>query len=538
MINEMNLNDMATHSRWLQNVISLKHQQSMQSQHSPDFFYEAPEVTVLGHPVRTEVRDPPVQDRFQEKVDALVAITERGRDSSIEERLQEKVHSLKTMATKRKDRVVEQPSNKNTKVAEDRKDLTKRVGTPKKNAEVQNPSKKKKEDPMMNSRSVQKTALSANSKKATSGREDRKVPSSKEASLDVSNIRRISDSTKESVLKALTSQEPPATKKAVVKVQRQVGNARIIAPDPPLSSAMQAHDRVSEARCTPVDQALSSVQTVDESREAVLEVSVRTMKAGTQSSVGDANSPATITTYATVDSMCPVPDYSAVQPRLQTTVKPRKASQAMSPTPQPANIAVADERRVQPPETPVPDVQAKNAKKSRSWFRKANTTTEATKVKAEETTKQTGPKRSRSKSPRRKVRSQAEVVPKETSPRQMELWMEAVRGALREAQVAQSLLADQCQSTESEEYTKGSDYDDGESFQQDMLRNYSTFDDDTESVSSLFFLFNFLSCTETPTDQLRIDHRGKLVIATDSDCDDESWHENVQSRQQIQTVQE
>jgi len=63
-----------------------------------------------------------------------------------------------------------------------------------------------------------------------------------------------------------------------------------------------------------------------------------------------------------------------------------------------------------------------------------------------------------------------------------------------------------------------------------IVMDYSTFDDDAESVGSVELLFNWLTCKDT-TDKMRIDHRGKLVVATDSLLSDNlSWHEDQKSR--------
>ena len=63
-----------------------------------------------------------------------------------------------------------------------------------------------------------------------------------------------------------------------------------------------------------------------------------------------------------------------------------------------------------------------------------------------------------------------------------------------------------------------------------ILMDYSTFEDDAESVSSIDVLFNWLTCRE-PDRNMRIDHRGKLVMASDSVISDSmTWHEPKTTR--------
>lgn len=63
-----------------------------------------------------------------------------------------------------------------------------------------------------------------------------------------------------------------------------------------------------------------------------------------------------------------------------------------------------------------------------------------------------------------------------------------------------------------------------------IVMDYSTFDDDAESVSSVQLLFNWLTCKDA-SDKMRIDHRGKLVVATDSLLSDNlSWPDDEKKR--------
>ena len=63
-----------------------------------------------------------------------------------------------------------------------------------------------------------------------------------------------------------------------------------------------------------------------------------------------------------------------------------------------------------------------------------------------------------------------------------------------------------------------------------IVMDYSSFEDDAESVSSVDILFGWLTCRE-PDRNMRIDHRGKLVLGSDSVLSDNlTWHEPKSSR--------
>ena len=63
-----------------------------------------------------------------------------------------------------------------------------------------------------------------------------------------------------------------------------------------------------------------------------------------------------------------------------------------------------------------------------------------------------------------------------------------------------------------------------------LVMDYSTFEDDAESVSSMDMLFNWLTCKE-PDRNMRIDHRGKLVMDNDSILSDNlTWHEESHAK--------
>jgi len=66
-----------------------------------------------------------------------------------------------------------------------------------------------------------------------------------------------------------------------------------------------------------------------------------------------------------------------------------------------------------------------------------------------------------------------------------------------------------------------------------IVMDYSTFEDDAESVSSIEMLFNWFACKD-PAANMRIDHRGKLVVATDSILSDNlTWEEEQKAKKRF-----
>ena len=118
---------------------------------------------------------------------------------------------------------------------------------------------------------------------------------------------------------------------------------------------------------------------------------------------------------------------------------------------------------------------------------------------------------------------------KETSPLKQQLWLAQIVQTIKEAKEAESLLAEKQVAFQEEDEvyepeTQNLKYYD-EQQEVGLVMDYSSFDDDAESVSSIDLLFNWLSCREMPNEKLRIDHRGKLVVATESlVSEDLPWH--------------
>jgi len=141
---------------------------------------------------------------------------------------------------------------------------------------------------------------------------------------------------------------------------------------------------------------------------------------------------------------------------------------------------------------------------------------------------------------------------KETSPLRQQLWLAQIRQSMEEVNVANALFLEPDKvvsfreegTTDGGENTaspRGATLDDNAKYNYNdqreagIVMDYSTFDDDAESVSSIGLLINWLSCKEMPgKDQMRIDHRGKLVLATESfDNDTLSWHEDPQQQKSL-----
>ena len=134
---------------------------------------------------------------------------------------------------------------------------------------------------------------------------------------------------------------------------------------------------------------------------------------------------------------------------------------------------------------------------------------------------------------------------KETPPLRQELWLAQIRQSMEEVNVANALFLEPDKAvsyreegtTDGGENTTAAALNDNSKYYNDqreagIVMDYSTFDDDAESVSSIGLLINWLSCKEMPgEDQMRIDHRGKLVLATESF--DNDWYEDPQQQNSL-----
>lgn len=226
------------------------------------------------------------------------------------------------------------------------------------------------------------------------------------------------------------------------------------------------------------------------------------------------------------------PVFAAVMPQIAVDMPPLSpltAATSMATATDPSSPKVTNNKKKQQL-TP-------KKKKGKSWLRKALTAIESPRHAAKgmpNTVKGTPNNTPKDAPPPRYTH--------ETSPLQQQLWLAAIRQSMMEAQVAQSLLAEreaqkeEPQDEEREPLQLTKYYH--EQREAGIVMDYSTFDEDAESVSSIELLFNWMSCREIGKDQMRIDHRGKLVIATDSELSDAlSWHEGQKSSKHVMYTQ-